>query len=53
MKDLAYYNGNIAPIDEMMVPMNDRVCYFGDGVYEATMVNNHKIFALKENLDRL
>lgn len=53
MKDLAYYNGNIAPIDEMMVPMNDRVCYFGDGVYEATMVNNHKIFALKEHLDRL
>ena len=53
MKDLAYYNGNIAPIDEMMVPMNDRVCYFGDGVYEATMVNNNKIFALKEHLDRL
>lgn len=53
MKDLAYYNGNIAPIDEMTVPMNDRVCYFGDGVYEATMVSNHKIFALKEHLDRL
>ena len=53
MKDLAYYNGRIAPIDEMTVPMNDRVCYFGDGVYEATMVSNHKIFALKEHLDRL
>ena len=53
MKDLAYYNGKISSIDEMMIPMNDRVCYFGDGVYEATMVNNHKIFALKEHLDRL
>lgn len=53
MKDLAYYNGEIAPIDEMRVPINDRVCYFGDGVYEATMVNNHKIFALKEHLERL
>lgn len=52
MKDLAYYNGKIAPIDEMLIPMNDRVCYFGDGVYEATMVVNHKIFALKEHLDR-
>lgn len=53
MKDLAYYNGEIAPIDEMRVPINDRVCYFGDGVYEATMVSNHKIFALDDHLDRL
>lgn len=52
MENLGYYNGRIAPIEEMMVPMNDRACYFGDGVYEATMVNNHKIFALKEHLDR-
>lgn len=52
MENLAYYNGRIAPIEEMMVPMNDRVCYFGDGVYEATMVNNHKIFALEEHIDR-
>ncbi len=52
MKNLAYYNGKIAPIDEMMIPMNDRVCYFGDGVYEATMVNNRKIFALQEHIDR-
>lgn len=52
MKNLAYYNGRIAPIEEMMVPMNDRVCYFGDGVYEATMVNNHKIFALDDHIER-
>lgn len=53
MKDLAYYNGEIAPIDELKIPVNDRVCYFGDGVYEATMVNNHKIFALDDHLNRL
>lgn len=53
MKDLAYYNGEIAPIDEMRIPVNDRACYFGDGVYEATMVNNHKIFALDDHIDRL
>lgn len=53
MKDLAYYNGEIAPIDELRVPINDRVCYFGDGVYEATMVNNHKIFALDDHINRL
>lgn len=52
MENLGYYNGKIAPIDEMMVPMNDRVCYFGDGVYEATMVSNHKIFALDDHVER-
>ncbi|MDO4269249.1 MAG: D-amino acid aminotransferase [Eubacteriales bacterium] len=52
MENLGYYNGKIAPIEEMLVPMNDRVCYFGDGVYEATMVNNHKIFALQDHIDR-
>lgn len=53
MENLGYYNGKYAPIDEMTVPMNDRVCYFGDGVYEATMVSNHKIFALDEHIERL
>lgn len=53
MKDLGYYNGKYAPIDEMMVPMNDRASYFGDGVYEATMVRNYKIFALEDHLERL
>lgn len=53
MENLGYYNGRIAPIEEMMVPMNDRASFFGDGVYEATMVRNHKIFALEDHLDRL
>lgn len=37
MKNIAYYNGKTAPIEEMMVPMNDRACYFGDGVYDADL----------------
>lgn len=53
MKNIAYYNGRTALIEDMMIPMNDRACYFGDGVYEAAMVRNHKIFALQEHLDRL
>lgn len=52
MKTLGYYNGKFGPLDEMTVPMNDRACYFGDGVYEATLAKNGKIFALKEHLDR-
>lgn len=53
MKLLGYYNGAMGPLDEMTVPMNDRACYFGDGVYEAAMARNGVIFGLKEHLDRL
>ena len=52
MKNLGYYNGKFGPIEEMMVPMNDRVCYFGDGVYDATYSRNHIIYALDEHIDR-
>ena len=53
MKDIAYYNGRLSPIEDMMVPMNDRACYFGDGVYDATGVLNHVPLALDEHIDRL
>ena len=36
MKNLGYYNGKYDLIENMTVPMNDRACYFGDGVYDAT-----------------
>jgi len=53
MKRLGYYNGKYDEIENMSVPMNDRVCYFGDGVYDATYSRNYKIFALDEHIDRL
>ncbi len=53
MKNLGYYNGKFGEIEEMTIPMNDRVCYFGDGVYDATSSRNYKIFALDEHIDRL
>lgn len=53
MKDLAYYNGKITRIDDMMIPANDRGFYFGDGIYEAGMVFDYKIFALQDHLDRM
>lgn len=52
MENLGYYNGEYGLVEEMKVPMNDRVCYFGDGVYDATYSKNHKIFALDEHIDR-
>jgi len=53
MKHLGYYNGKFGEIETMSVPMNDRVCYFGDGVYDASYSRNYKIFALDEHIDRL
>ena len=53
MKNLAYYNGRITSIEDMMIPANDRGFYFGDGIYEVAMVFNHRIFALEDHLDRM
>lgn len=52
MENLGYYNGKFGLLEEMTVPMLDRVCYFGDGVYDATYSRNHIIFALDEHIDR-
>lgn len=52
MKTLGYYNGKFGELSEMTVPMTDRGCYFGDGVYDATYSRNYNIFALDEHIDR-
>ncbi|MDR3138688.1 MAG: aminotransferase class IV [Treponema sp.] len=52
METLGYYNGEIGVLEDMRIPMNDRVCWFGDGVYDATLSANHIIFALEEHIDR-
>ena len=52
MKDFAYFNGRLTGLDDMMIPMNDRAVYFGDGVYEVVYVRNGRFFALEDHLDR-
>lgn len=52
MKNLGYYNGKYGLIEEMQIPMLDRVCWFGDGIYDATYTHNHKIFDIDAHLDR-
>lgn len=52
MKNIGYYNGTFAPLEELMVPACDRGYYFGDGAYEAIRVENHVPFALDEHLRR-
>ncbi len=53
MENLGYYNGKIDLIENMTVPMNDRACYFGDGIFEVIYTRNHKPYALSEHMDRL
>ena len=53
MKNLAYYNGRYDLMENMQIPMGDRVCWFGDGVYDAGPVRNYRIFAIDEHIDRL
>ena len=52
MKNVAYYNGRIAPLEELMIPANDRAVYFGDGVYDATYAVGRVIFAVDEHIER-
>lgn len=52
MKTLGYYDGKIDELENMKVPMLDRACYFGDGIYDATYSRNKKIFAVDEHIDR-
>lgn len=52
MENLGYYNGKYDLIENMMIPMNDRVSWFGDGVYDAGPCRNYHIFALDEHIDR-
>ena len=52
MKRLGYYNGTYGPLEEMTIPMNDRVCWFGDGIYDAGPCRNYHIFAIDEHIDR-
>lgn len=53
MKNLAYYNGAVGEMTDMSVPFCDRVCFFGDGVYDAAYSRNGKVFTLDEHVDRL
>ena len=52
MEALAYYDGKIGTPKELTVPFNDRVHFFGDGVYDATVGANGKVYLMQDHLDR-
>ena len=48
MEALAYYDGKIGTPEELTVPFNDRVHFFGDGVYDATVGANGKVYLMQD-----
>ena len=52
MENIAYYNGKISSIEEMMIPMNERSSWFGDGVYDAMFTVDHIPLSLDDHLQR-
>ncbi len=52
MERVGYYNGEIGPLEELKVPFLDRVAFYGDGVYDATVARDGVILFLEDHLDR-
>lgn len=52
MKEIGYYCGKTAPIEELSIPMTDRAVYFGDGVYEFCICRNGVAFRMDDHINR-
>ena len=53
MTQWIWFNGEIMPMSEAHVGVEDRGFQFADGVYEVMHVYNGRVFALKEHFQRL
>jgi len=51
--ELIWINGNVTPLEEATINVEDRGYQFADGVYEVIRVYNGKTFTLEEHLQRL
>ena len=49
---VAYFNGRILPESEVVVPFRDRGFLYGDAVFDMTRTFGHRIFKLKEHIER-
>lgn len=49
---IAYFNGSFMPPEDVVIPLSDRSVFFGDGVYDAAIGSNGKIYMLDEHIDR-
>ncbi|WP_420392967.1 aminotransferase class IV [Acuticoccus sp.] len=49
---VAYFNGAIVPEGDVVVPFRDRSFRLGDGAFDMTRTFNHRVFRLKEHIER-
>jgi len=50
---VAYINGKIVPESDVLIPFRDRGFMAGDAAFDTARTFNHRIFKLKEHIDRL
>jgi branched-chain amino acid aminotransferase len=50
---VAYFNGNIVPESQVLIPFRDRSFKYGDGVFDVARTFGGRIFKLREHVDRL
>jgi branched-chain amino acid aminotransferase len=50
---VVYLNGTIVPENEALLPFRDRGVKYGDAVFDTTRTFGHRIFKLREHLERL
>ncbi|MGH6959110.1 MAG: aminotransferase class IV [Dongiaceae bacterium] len=49
---VAYFNGRIVPESDVLIPFRDRGFTSGDAAFDTTRTFGHRIFKLKEHIDR-
>jgi branched-chain amino acid aminotransferase len=50
---VAYFNGRVVPERDVLIPFRDRGFIAGDAVFDTARSFRHKIFKLKEHIERL
>ncbi len=50
---VAWFNGNFMPENQVKIPFRDLSWVYGDGCFDMTRSFNHKLFKVKEHVDRL
>jgi branched-chain amino acid aminotransferase len=50
---IAYFNGELMPESQVLVPFRDRSWIFGDGAFDVARTFNGRVFKLEEHVERL
>ena len=50
---VAWFNGEFLPEREVRIPFRDRSWVYGDGCFDMTRTFGHRLFKVKEHVDRL